>query len=142
MEYIKIQCENGLIAYQKVYQGNVLCCYDELGNIIDLSGIGSIVIDANPPIPSWVIEEPSQPAPGFSRSHIITKLEFLNRLTDEETAYVFEAAKTNILIEVWIKKFELAEEINLEDERLRGGLVGLEQAGILQPGRANEILNA
>lgn len=63
-------------------------------------------------------------------------------MSDIEVASIFEAAKMNIAIEVWIKKFELAEEINLDDERLQGGLVGLEQAGILQPGRANEIINA
>lgn len=142
MEYIKIQCDDGRIAYQKVYNGNVLCYYDELGNAIDLTGMGSVVIDSNPPLPSWVINENPPPAPAYSKSRIITKLQFLNRMSDIEVASIFEAAKMNIAIEVWIKKFELAEEINLDDERLQGGLVGLEQAGILQPGRANEIINA
>lgn len=70
----------------------------------------------------------------------LTKLDYMNRFTDTELATIYTIAKTNVAIEIWLKKFELATEINLDDPRVVGGLQALEQYGLIGTGRAAEIL--
>lgn len=71
---------------------------------------------------------------------IITKLEYMNRFTDTELATIYTMAKTSIAIEIWLEKFKLASDINLDDTRVIGGLQALEQFGLIGAGRAAEIL--
>jgi hypothetical protein len=75
-----------------------------------------------------------------ANSRIITKLEYMNRFTDTELATIYTVAKTNIAIEVWLEKFKLSAEINLDDPRTVGGINALEQFGLIGVGRAAEIL--
>lgn len=71
---------------------------------------------------------------------VLTKLQFLNRFTNEELAAVYTAAKTNVLIEVFMDKLKLAQEINLDDPQTVGGLQSLAAAGLLSEARAQEVL--
>lgn len=71
---------------------------------------------------------------------VITKLQFLNRFTNEELAAVYTAAKTNVLIEVFMDKLKLAQEVNLDDPQTVGGLQSLAAAGLLSEARAQEVL--
>lgn len=66
----------------------------------------------------------------------VTKLELMHRLSDAELAGIYAAAKTAVQIEVW-----LAESVDLDDPRTVAGFDGLEQAGLLAPGRAAEVLS-
>ncbi|MCX7788997.1 MAG: hypothetical protein N2378_00010 [Chloroflexaceae bacterium] len=77
--------------------------------------------------------EPSSP-------RVLTKLQFLNRFTNEELAAVYTAAKTNVLIEVFMDKLKLAQEVNLDDPQTVGGLQSLAAAGLLSEARAQEVL--
>lgn len=71
---------------------------------------------------------------------LLTKLEYMERFTDEELGTIFTVAKQSVAVEVWLEKFKLASEINLDDPRILGGLQALESAGILATGRAMEII--
>lgn len=71
---------------------------------------------------------------------VITKLDYMNRFTDEELATIYTIAKTNISIEIWLEKFKLASEINLDDPRTINGVNSLEQFGLIGSGRASQIL--
>lgn len=71
---------------------------------------------------------------------LITKLDYMNRFTDTELATIYTVAKTNIAVEIWLEKFKLASEINLDDPRTIGGVQALEQYGLIGAGRAMEIL--
>lgn len=71
---------------------------------------------------------------------VITKLQFLNRFTNEELAAVYTAAKTNVLIEVFMDKLKLAQEVNLDDPQTVGGLQALAAARLLSEARAQEVL--
>jgi hypothetical protein len=71
----------------------------------------------------------------------LTKLEYMNRFTDAELAAIYTAAKAVVQVEIWLKKFELATEVDLSDERTIAGLNALEAAGLIGAGRAQEILN-
>lgn len=70
----------------------------------------------------------------------LTKLEYMNRFTDTELAGIYTAAKSVIQIEVWLDKFKLAGEINLDDPVTIAGVQALEAAGLLTAGRSAEIL--
>jgi len=73
-------------------------------------------------------------------SRILTRLKFMRLFSGPELVAIYSAAKSNIQLEIWLDKFKLAEEISLDDVEMVTGLQSLEQAGILAPGRATEIL--
>lgn len=75
-----------------------------------------------------------------TNSRTITKLDYMNRFTDVELATIYTIAKTNVAVEIWLEKFKLATEINLDDPRTIGGVNALEQYGLIGVGRAMEIL--
>lgn len=77
-----------------------------------------------------------QPAP-----RPISKLEFMERFTDEELAAIYAAAKTDVRVEVWMDKMKLASEIDLADPRTRAGVEALETLGLIGQGRAAEVLS-
>lgn len=72
---------------------------------------------------------------------ILTKLQYMNRFTDTELATIYTVAKTNVAVEIWLEKFKLSSEINLDDPRTVGGVQALEQFGLIGTGRAAEILS-
>ena len=71
----------------------------------------------------------------------VSKLDYLGRFTSEELGAIFSAAKTHVPLEVWLEKFKLSEFIDLSDPRTLQGLQSLEAFGLINPGRAQEILN-
>lgn len=71
---------------------------------------------------------------------IITKLTYMNRFTDAELAGIYTAAKSVVQIEIWLEKFKLASEINLDDPYTIAGLQAMEVSGLIATGRAAEIL--
>ena len=71
---------------------------------------------------------------------ILSKLDYANRFTEPELESIYSAAKTVVAVEVWLDRFRLAEHVDTEDPRVHAGLRALEDAGLIQPGRADEIL--
>ena len=92
-----------------------------------------MAVYADPPAPA---EEPIVPFPGP-----MSKLQFLSLLTDAEYVGILTAAKTVPQVEAWIKKFELAEDVRLDDPRTIAGMNGLEAATLLGVGRAARVLS-
>lgn len=78
--------------------------------------------------------------PDAPKSRILTRLAFMRRFTDAELATIYTAESQSVQLKVWLDKFRLAEEINLDDPEIVGGVNALEQAGILSVGRAAEVL--
>lgn len=71
----------------------------------------------------------------------ISKLEYMNRFTDQELAAIYTVAKTNVMVEIWLEKFKAVKDnVNLDDPRTVAGVHALEAAGLLGSGRASEIL--
>jgi hypothetical protein len=99
------------------------------------------------PFPNWtgvewvmaVYAEPPAPVP-VPTQRILTKLEYMNRFTDAELAGIYTAAKTVVAVEIWLEKFKLASEINLDDPITIAGLQAMEAATLLATGRSQEIL--
>ena len=72
----------------------------------------------------------------------LSKLEFINRFTDQELVGIYQAAAVSIPVQIWLDKFKLAEFINTSDPQTISGVNNLELAGMIVAGRANEILNS
>ncbi len=89
--------------------------------------------------PTTVTVIPYNPPPTFP-GRVLTKLQYMNRFTSVELANIYSAAKSVIQVEIWLEKFKLATEINLDDPTILEGLLAMEAAGLLEVGRANEII--
>jgi hypothetical protein len=70
----------------------------------------------------------------------LTHRQFLKRLTSKEFKAIRQAAKNNPDVDMFLYLFERAQEIDLADPDTVAGLQMLETAGILNAGRAAEIL--
>jgi hypothetical protein len=84
-----------------------------------------------------LVKEPIVTTPSV---RTLTKLEYMSRFTDAELAAIYTAAKSSVQVEVWLDKFKLAEEINLDDPSTIAGVKALEAAKLLATGRSTEIL--
>jgi hypothetical protein len=71
----------------------------------------------------------------------LTHKQFMDRFTDSELAAMMTAAKSSIELELWFKRFEMAQEILLTDPQTISGVNTLETAKLIAVGRASEILN-
>lgn len=74
------------------------------------------------------------------RKRILSKLEYMNRFTNDELAAIYTAAKTVVQVEIWLEKFKLASEVDLDYPDVKAGLMALEVYQLIAQGRAAEIL--
>lgn len=107
------------------------------GSTTEFPGVTALELRANydwdPTTVSFVEKD------GVNR-RLISKLDYMNRFTDAELVAVYTAAKTNINVEIWLEKFKLSAEVNLDDPRTIAGIQSLETLGLISAGRAAEIL--
>jgi len=74
---------------------------------------------------------------------IITKIAFLDRMTDAEFIGIINAAKTDAEVELWKTRFDNATTIDLNDgSRVVAGFPMLVTKGLLTQDRATAILTA
>ena len=71
---------------------------------------------------------------------VITKLAFMNRFTMEELAAIYTAAKTEVMVEVFMDRLKLAEYVDVTDPHTRAGLQALAASGLMTEARVQEIL--
>ncbi len=70
----------------------------------------------------------------------LTKLAFMNRFTMEELAAIYTAAKTEVMVEVFLDKLKLAEHVDVTDPQTVAGLQALAASGLLTEARVQEVL--
>lgn len=75
------------------------------------------------------------------KSSKLTKREFIKRFTVVEYATIKQAATQNTMLDYYWQLFMLAEYIDMADTDTVSGITMLEQAGLINTGRAGEILN-
>lgn len=86
-------------------------------------------------------------APVVPRITRLTKLDYMNRFTDAELEQLYTLESSVPAVKVWLAKFNATTpdpdgtSIDLTDPRTIAGVQALETAGIIQAGRANEILS-
>ena len=118
-----------------IYQKNMIF-YMENGLLTHKIYNKQDIIQPTVPTPAPI----SASIPPPIQSTILTKLEFVNRFTDVEFKSIISLSKTNEDIEFWYLKFNLATYIDVIDPLTIFGVQNLELIGILNTGRANEIL--
>ncbi|MBI3727081.1 MAG: hypothetical protein HY254_01985 [Burkholderiales bacterium] len=81
---------------------------------------------------TWAVDVPVVPP------NRLTRGEFLDRFTREETAAILAAADANSSLKAWVMRLENSDWIKTAEAT--AGLQALEIAGLIQPGRAAAIL--
>lgn len=71
---------------------------------------------------------------------VITKLAFMNRFTMEELAAIYTAARTEVMVEVFLDKLKLAEHVDVSDPNTIAGLHALAAGGLLSEARVQAVL--
>jgi hypothetical protein len=84
--------------------------------------------------------EQAAPLEAAAPQKVITRLAFMNRFTMQELAAIYTAAKTEVMVEVFLEKLKLAEEVNLTDAQTIGGVQALAASGLLSEARVQEVL--
>jgi hypothetical protein len=107
------------------------------GNVVNTIDASEDFCAAHYPFYRLAVDQPNMSIPSV---RTLTKLAYMNRFTDAELAAIYTAAKSNVQVEVWLDKFKIAEEINLDDTSTIAGVQALEAAGLLAKGRSAEIL--
>jgi hypothetical protein len=98
------------------------------------------------PGPGWTYENgvfnapPVVPAPQLPNT--ITKLAMIDRFTEAEYEGVLTAAKTDVQVQSWLDRFNVSNQINLEDSRTVSGLEMMVTKSLLTEERKTEILTA
>lgn len=93
-----------------------------------------------PDLTRWVWSSSTLDWSPRDSSRVIGPLDLMRRFTDAELSGLYTAAKTNVMVEVWLERFKVAADINLDDPLAVAGMQALEAAGIIGVGRAAEIL--
>ena len=73
-------------------------------------------------------------------TNILTKYQFISRLTVQERIAIFELENTNPMVKMWLEMFKICDEIDLSNEETIGGIGMLSQLGILAEERISELL--
>ena len=93
-----------------------------------------------------VPDEITDVTPRMESGRRLTKLAFVALIGEDAFKAVLAAAKVNVDIEAFVKLIDWATpeadgtSIDLDDPRTISGLYALEAAGLIAPGRAQEIL--
>lgn len=86
---------------------------------------------------TWQVEPSDYPS-----NKSLTHLGFLRRFTSDERIAITQAGLSNAAIADYIKMLDVAKFINTTDDDVAAGVQALEAAGVIDVGRATEILGA
>lgn len=84
---------------------------------------------------TWQVEPTDYPS-----NKSLTHLEFLRRFTSDERIAITQAGLSNTAIADYINMLDVAKFVNTTDGDVAAGVQALEAAGVIDLGRANEIL--
>lgn len=84
---------------------------------------------------TWQVEPSDYP-----NNKSLTHLEFLRRFTSDERIAITQAGLSNTAIADYIKMLDVAKFISTTDSDVAAGVQALEAAGVIDVGRAAEIL--
>lgn len=85
---------------------------------------------------TWQVEPSDYPS-----NKSLTHLEFLRRFTSDERIAITQAGLSNTAIADYIKMLDVAKFVSTTDSDVAAGVQALEVAGVIDVGRATEILN-
>lgn len=71
----------------------------------------------------------------------ITQLAFRNRFLPAEKTAIYTAAESNVEVRIWLDDLAATTSVRLNNAQTIASVQALEAAGLIGPGRADEILN-
>ena len=80
------------------------------------------------------------PDPAPVRPRIVTRLAVINRFTDAEYVGILTAAKTDVAVQAWKERLDVAMQIDLDNERTQAGAALLVAKGLLTQERADALI--
>ena len=129
------------IRFAETHQDGVIVYPDDTSKFSNITATGGFVYADY--TGDLSLEEVATPA---ATTRKLSKLAFINLFTDAEYVAILTAAKQSVLVEAWLKKFEMTSvepdgaSIDITDERTIAGVQALEAAGLIGAGRAEKIL--
>ena len=72
--------------------------------------------------------------------NILTKYQFMNRLTIPERIAIFSLENSNPMVKMWLEMFKIADEIDVTNAETIAGVNMLASMGIIEEIRIEEIL--
>lgn len=85
--------------------------------------------------------EEASAAAATVQPNVMSKLEFTERFTLAELTAIYTAAKTEVLVEVFLDKLKLSEVVDVSHPDMIAGIQAFVQMGLLTEERAGEILH-
>ena len=82
------------------------------------------------------------PAPVILPITVLTKYQFMNRLTVPERIAIFELESSNSMVKMWLEMFKIADEIDVTNAETIAGVNMLSQLGVITSDRITEILKS
>jgi hypothetical protein len=126
-----------------VIKGNIVDGIAIADAPLETDGVWVCVDGLDPqPGPNWTYDGStfSPPPPPPPLPNIITKLAMIDRFTEAEYEGVLTAAKTDVQVQGWLDRFNVSNQINLEDSRTVSGINLLVSKNLLTQERGQEIL--
>ena len=74
-------------------------------------------------------------------AHTLTRFQFINRFTLDEMVAIESAADNDPEVRVFLRLLDVAENVDLQNEKLVAGLNLLVSKGLITQERLKEILN-
>lgn len=111
---------------------------DDNGNVTNTILATESFVEANYP-GHYALVGPEPAPPPLPR--IVTRLAVVNRFTDAEYIAILTAAKTDVAVQAWKERLDLATQIDLDNERTRAGAALLVSKSLLTQARADALLD-
>jgi hypothetical protein len=131
------------MSYYAIVKGGIVDIVAVADAPLSSDGSWICVDDVNPrPGPTWTYDGStfSPPPPPPPLPNIITKLAMIDRFTETEYEGVLTAAKTDVQVQGWLDRFNVSNQINLDDSRTVNGINLLVSKNLLTQERGQEIL--
>ena len=140
MYYILCRATKGGESFYQETMRGVIQRYTDLNGITFKFAGESVVTDKAPPQPVWALPDTDLPPVKLSRA--MPPLEFWRLFTPGEINALFTAMLLEVDWHSWVHSLDVAQAVDRDDAALQTKIKNMEDALILKPGRASEILNA
>jgi len=98
--------------------------------------VTGVEVQIEPILGSDAPETPAQ------NTHVLLEYELRRRFTTEEKVLLYEAAKSNTVVQVWLDDLRARGSVDLQGTEAAAAFTGLVALGVLSQERADEIINA
>lgn len=141
------------IQFLSVYtpQTGYMLLHDVYRSVISVNFNNGTIVPDNPPYSYTVTGVETQIDPILTtdapetppvNTHVLLEYELRRRFTTEEKVSIYELAKTNTVVQVWLDDLRARGSVDLAGQEAIDAFTGFVALGIMSQARADEIANA